>query len=29
MSRDYPVEADWKVYVDSYLEGYHIPVVHP
>lgn len=29
MARDYPVEADWKVYVDNYLEGYHIPVVHP
>ena len=28
-ARDYPVEADWKVYVDNYLEGYHIPVVHP
>jgi choline monooxygenase len=29
LARDYPVEADWKVYVDNYLEGYHIPVVHP
>jgi choline monooxygenase len=29
MARDYPVEADWKVYVDNYLEGYHIPIVHP
>jgi choline monooxygenase len=28
-ARDYPVESDWKVYVDNYLEGYHIPVVHP
>lgn len=26
---DYPVEANWKVYVDNYLEGYHIPYVHP
>lgn len=26
---DYPVEANWKVYVDNYLEGYHIPLVHP
>jgi choline monooxygenase len=29
MARDYPVDAGWKVYVDNYLEGYHIPVVHP
>ena len=21
--------CDWKVYVDNYLEGYHIPIVHP
>jgi choline monooxygenase len=25
----YDVECNWKVYVDNYLEGYHIPVVHP
>lgn len=25
----YPVAANWKVYVDNYLEGYHIPYVHP
>jgi choline monooxygenase len=25
----YPVEANWKVYVDNFLEGYHIPYVHP
>jgi choline monooxygenase len=29
MSRDYPVAANWKVYVDNYLEGYHVPLVHP
>jgi choline monooxygenase len=29
MRRDFPVDANWKVYVDNYLEGYHIPVVHP
>lgn len=29
MSRDYFVDANWKVYVDNYLEGYHIPQVHP
>jgi choline monooxygenase len=25
----YPVRANWKVYVDNYLEGYHLPFVHP
>jgi choline monooxygenase len=29
MRREFPVAANWKVYVDNYLEGYHIPVVHP
>jgi len=28
-TRSYPVNANWKVYVDNYLEGYHIPLVHP
>jgi choline monooxygenase len=27
--RDWFVNCNWKVYVDNYLEGYHIPVVHP
>lgn len=27
--RDYVVNANWKVYIDNYLEGYHIPVAHP
>jgi choline monooxygenase len=27
--RDYLVRCNWKVYVDNYLEGYHIPVAHP
>ena len=27
--RDYVVNCNWKVYVDNYLEGYHIPIVHP
>ena len=27
--KDYLVEANWKVYVDNYLEGYHIGPVHP
>ncbi|HVH11185.1 MAG TPA: aromatic ring-hydroxylating dioxygenase subunit alpha [Gemmatimonadales bacterium] len=26
---DYEVNANWKVYVDNYLEGYHVPYVHP
>ncbi|HMY36899.1 MAG TPA: aromatic ring-hydroxylating dioxygenase subunit alpha, partial [bacterium] len=25
----YPVHANWKVYADNYLEGYHLPFVHP
>ena len=29
MRRDYHVACNWKVYVDNYLEGYHIPFVHP
>jgi choline monooxygenase len=28
-TREYPVNANWKVYVDNFLEGYHIPLVHP
>ena len=27
--RDYVVRCNWKVYVDNYLEGYHVPVAHP
>lgn len=27
--RDYVIECNWKVYVDNYLEGYHIPIAHP
>jgi choline monooxygenase len=27
--REYVVEANWKVYVDNYLEGYHLPIAHP
>src|SRR5438093_13579117 len=26
---EYDVRANWKVYVDNYLEGYHVPYVHP
>lgn len=25
----YPVPCNWKVYADNYLEGYHVPHVHP
>jgi choline monooxygenase len=27
--RDYVVECNWKVYIDNYLEGYHLPAAHP
>lgn len=25
----YDIACNWKVYVDNFLEGYHIPIVHP
>ncbi len=25
----YDVNCNWKVYVDNYLEGYHVPHIHP
>jgi choline monooxygenase len=28
-SRDYTVGAHWALYVENYLEGFHIPFVHP
>ncbi|MBI3724763.1 aromatic ring-hydroxylating dioxygenase subunit alpha [bacterium] len=28
-SRDYLVQASWALYLDNYLEGFHIPYVHP
>lgn len=28
-SRDYDVQASWALYCDNYLEGFHIPFVHP
>jgi len=28
-SRDYLVQASWALYCDNYLEGFHIPYVHP
>ena len=27
--RDYVINCNWKVYVDNYVEGYHIPIAHP
>lgn len=27
-SRDYLVQANWALYVDNYLEGFHIPFIH-
>jgi choline monooxygenase len=29
MSRDYIVQANWALYCENYLEGFHIPYVHP
>lgn len=26
---EYLVDCNWKVYMDNYLEGYHLPHVHP
>ena len=26
---EYTIRCNWKVYVDNYLEGYHVPLVHP
>ena len=26
---DYTIKCNWKVYVDNYLEGYHLNMVHP
>lgn len=25
----YDIACDWKVYVDNFLEGYHVPHIHP
>lgn len=25
----YDVKCNWKAYIDNYLEGYHVPYVHP
>jgi choline monooxygenase len=26
---EYDVRSNWKVYVENFLEGYHVPIVHP
>jgi len=28
-TKSYRINCNWKVYVDNFLEGYHIPIVHP
>jgi choline monooxygenase len=28
-SRDYLVNANWALYVENYLEGFHVPFIHP
>jgi choline monooxygenase len=27
--KTYEIRCNWKVYVENYLEGYHIPIAHP
>ncbi|WP_304166733.1 aromatic ring-hydroxylating dioxygenase subunit alpha [Phenylobacterium aquaticum] len=29
LRRSHDIACNWKTYVENYLEGYHIPVVHP
>lgn len=29
LSRDYQVKANWALYCDNFLEGFHLPFVHP
>jgi choline monooxygenase len=29
LSKDYFINANWALYVDNYLEGLHVPFVHP
>ena len=28
LSKDYYVQANWALYCDNYLEGFHIPFIH-
>jgi len=25
----HPMKCNWKTYIENYMEGYHIPVIHP
>jgi len=27
--RSHPIACNWKTYVENYLEGYHVPTIHP
>lgn len=29
LRRHHPIKCNWKTYVENYLEGYHVPDVHP
>lgn len=29
LRRSHEIRCDWKAYVENYLEGYHVPLVHP
>lgn len=29
LSKNYDVKSNWALYVDNYLEGFHVPFVHP
>jgi choline monooxygenase len=29
MRKEWDTACNWKIYVDNYLEGYHLPMVHP
>lgn len=29
LRKEYEIRCNWKVYVDNYQEGYHIPTAHP
>jgi len=29
LRKNYELNCNWKTYVDNYLEGYHLPFVHP
>ena len=29
LRRSHEIACDWKIYVENYLEGYHVPTLHP